>query len=622
MGNEPLQPNAAAIYLYRQVDRNDNDSVTRFYNRIKILTKEGRDQANIKIFYDKDSESIRSISARTIHPDGSITEFDGKAIDQIIAKGQGINQHAKVLILPAADVGSIIEYRYTVQMDSNYIFDSNWILNADLFTKRARFSLIQNDFYPLRWSMPQGLPANTEPPKPLGGKIVMEAVNIAAFVEEDYMPPDVTLKMRVDFYYVDPTLIEREEEKFWAHVNRNTYRGISSYVDVTSRVRKTVQSIVAPTDPEDTKARKIYAWVQKLRNLSFERAVSEAEARREDLNKNSDADDVIKNGYGDADQLNLLFVALARAADLEADAVHVSSRSRYFFDPRNMNARQLNTYVVQIKLANNNKVYVDPGVPMAPYGLLPWDETAISGLVVSKRDATWITTPLPPSYQSGIDRTAELTIDEAGSLSGRLKMSFRGLSALSMRLANREEDALARKTSLENIVRGTIPTGIQIELINQPDWTSNSPTLDAEFKIEIGGWAQSLGTRQLFAAGLFGAELERMFSATQRIYPVYLHFPHVTSDDIYVTLPANWRVATTPDMQIHNYNNRMKYTMWAEAHDSVLRIRRKLDWNFLLVGAKDYTELRTFFEDARRADKQQIILSRQENATPRTAKQK
>ncbi len=622
MANEPLQPNAAAIFLYRQVDRNDNDSVTRFYNRIKILTKEGRDQANIKIYYDKNSENVRSISARTIRPDGSITEFDGKAIDQIIAKGQGINQYAKVLILPAADVGSIIEYRYTLQMDSRYVFNSNWILNANLFTKRARFSLVQNDFFPIRWSMPQGLPANTEPPKLSGGKIVMETTNIAPFIEEEYIPPEVTLTMRVDFYYVDPTLVEREEDKFWAHVNRNTYREISSYIDVTSRVRKTVQSVVAPTDPEDTKARKIYAWVQKLRNLTFEREVSEAEARREDLDENRDVDDVIKNGYGDADQLNLLFVALARAAGLEAEAVHVSSRSRYFFNPRDMNARQLNTYVAQLKMADNKKVYVDPGVPMAPYGLLPWDETAINGLVVSKRDATWVTTPLPPSYQSGIDRTAELAIDETGSLSGRLKMSFRGLSALSMRLANRDEDALARKTLLENMVRRSIPTGIQVELVNQPDWTSNSLTLDAEFNIEIGGWAQSLGAKQLFTAGLFGAELERMFSATQRVYPVYLHFPNIMSDDIYVTLPDKWQVGTKPEMQIHNYNNRMSYTMWAEAHDSVLRIRRKLDWNFLLVGAKDYADFRTFFEDARRADKQQIILSRPESTTTRSAKHK
>src|SRR4051794_31049201 len=69
MHAEPKAPGAAAIYLYRQVDRDDTDSVESYYVRLKILTEEGRNYANVEIPFVKGVESVRGISARTIRPD-------------------------------------------------------------------------------------------------------------------------------------------------------------------------------------------------------------------------------------------------------------------------------------------------------------------------------------------------------------------------------------------------------------------------------------------------------------------------------------------------------------------------------------------------------------------------
>src|SRR3984957_10421191 len=77
MRSEPLAPGAPAILLYRQVDRDDNGPLESNYARIKILTEEGRAYADVEIPYDKATESVRGIQARTIHPDGSIVNFNG-----------------------------------------------------------------------------------------------------------------------------------------------------------------------------------------------------------------------------------------------------------------------------------------------------------------------------------------------------------------------------------------------------------------------------------------------------------------------------------------------------------------------------------------------------------------
>jgi len=88
-------PGAPAIYLYRQVDRNDagvqraRGASEYNYVRIKVLAEQGREEANVVISYEKGLTSISGIHARTVQPDGKISEFDGKIFDQIVEKKKG-----------------------------------------------------------------------------------------------------------------------------------------------------------------------------------------------------------------------------------------------------------------------------------------------------------------------------------------------------------------------------------------------------------------------------------------------------------------------------------------------------------------------------------------------------
>ncbi len=90
MTSEPLAPGAAAVILFREVDRDDNllTSHEDNYLRIKILTEEGRKRANVEIPFYKGSYDIASIRARTIRPDGSVVEFDGKTFEQWLIKSR------------------------------------------------------------------------------------------------------------------------------------------------------------------------------------------------------------------------------------------------------------------------------------------------------------------------------------------------------------------------------------------------------------------------------------------------------------------------------------------------------------------------------------------------------
>jgi hypothetical protein len=139
MTREPQAPGAAAIILYRQVDRDDNGHTSHEdnYRRIKILTEEGRKYANVEIAFVKKSQDVVSIRARTIRPDGSIADYGGQVFEKELVKARGVKILAKTFTLPDVQVGSILEYSYTMDLGEHLLFESHWILSDELFTKKS-----------------------------------------------------------------------------------------------------------------------------------------------------------------------------------------------------------------------------------------------------------------------------------------------------------------------------------------------------------------------------------------------------------------------------------------------------------------------------------------------------
>ena len=164
MTAEPQAPGAPAIILYRQVDRDDSGHTPHEFNyiRIKILKEEGRKYADIEIpFYKENGNNLVNVHGRTIRPDGSILDFDGKIFEKTIAKAKGLKYLAKTFTLPDVQVGGVIEYYYTYDFSERYVYDSHWTLSHELFTRQAKFSLkpYHSSYVnvSLHWSW-QGLP--------------------------------------------------------------------------------------------------------------------------------------------------------------------------------------------------------------------------------------------------------------------------------------------------------------------------------------------------------------------------------------------------------------------------------------------------------------------------------
>lgn len=610
MTGEPLAPGASAVILYRQVDRDDNRNNAHEdnYYRIKVLTEEGRKYANVEIPVFKFVGNIVNVHARTIRPDGSIANYEGKIFQKSLLKSRGLKYMAATFTLPDVEIGSILEYYYTIDLREHFVFDSHWILSEELFTKAARFSLKPYNFEPfqVRWSW-QGLPPGTAQPKEGPDHVIrLEARNVPAFQTEDYMPPENELKSRVDFFYSDE-LWEGNVDKFWMKVGKKLYDRVDKFIDKRGAMQQAVAQIVSPNDPPEVKLQKIYDRVQQIRNTSYEVSKTEQEQKRENEKLANNVEDIWKRGYGNGAQLTWLYLALVRAASMEAYPVMVSDRRNYFFHHTgSFDPAKLDANVVLVKI-NGKELYFDPGAAFTPFGMLEWSETGVEGLRLDKDGGSWVRTTVPESSSSRVQRTAILTLADTGDLEGKLTISFTGLEAMRRRVEERNEDDADRKRFLEDEAREYVPAAIEIELSAQPDWKSSSAPLVAEYHIKIPGWVAGSGRRAMLPVGLFSGTEKNVFEHANRVYPIYFEFPSEKDDDVTISLPLGWKVGSVP--QPANVDNKVVvYALKVDKGENALHLTRKLSIDMLLVETKYYPALRNFFQLVRTGDDEQVVL--------------
>jgi hypothetical protein len=608
MTSEPKAPGAQAIVLYKQVDRDDSDARTPHeynYMRVKILTEEGRKNADVELVVVKGSWDIHNIKARTIRPDGSIVNFDGKIYEKEIVKTRGTKYLAKTFTLSDVQPGCIIEYHYMIDFAEYFVFNSNWVLSDELFTKRAKFTLKPYGEWPVQWSWPNGLPDGVNSPLNEHNLIHLDAQDVPAFQSEEDMPPESAMKFRVDFIYSEDGF-EKDPEKFWKKQGKKMYEKAENFSNKRKAMEQAVSQIVAPSDSPEVKLQKIYARTQSIRNTGFEVERTEQEQKRAKEKEINNVEDVWKHGYGNGHQITWLFLGLARAAGLDASPVKVSTRNDHFFMRNMMRASDLNTNVVLVKL-NGKDVYFDPGYKFAPFGVLPWSESGTTGLKLDKEGGSWVITPAPESSASQIICKADMQMTPEGSLDGKLAVTFTGLEALWRRDEERNEDEAHHKKFLEDYVREIIPAGIEVELTNKPDWTSSSPNLAAEYTLKVPGWVSGAGKRALMPVGLFGGPEKHICEHSTRMHPLYFHYAYEKTDDVRIELPLGWQVGSVPKA-VNNDAKVIAYSLKVENENGTLHLERHLRNNITMLDQKYYAALREFYQTVRSGDDQQIVL--------------
>ncbi len=617
MAFDPAHPMDAVI-LYHEETADDNKSHAYFYIRMKILTDKGKDRASVEIPYDGASVHIIDIKARTIAPDGTITPFSGKAFDSTIVKGRGVKYLAKTFSLPNVQVGSIIEWKYTRYWDDSVVYAPHWTVQSDLPQKRAKFTfipLIKTNHWvenargqvldQVYYSL-VGLPEGTAVKTVADSRMELELKDVPAFEREDFSPPEAVLKMRVNFYYGTskmgkPAEFWKEEGKYWS-------KDVEKSVGHVSGAAAAGQA-ASPSDTTEQKVRKIYDRLQKIKNLTFasEEGSLEEIAGLRGKEKRT-LDDVLRTNEGYRDELVHLFVALVRAAGIPAYAMRVADRDEVFFQINVPNRDQL-TSEIAIVAIDGKEVFLDPGTPLCPYGLLAWQHTATYGIRQLPDGGTELTQTPSPVYKDAVSkRVGRLALAEDGSLRGKIALAWNGEEALTRRLSGLKTDEAGRKKELEDELRAILPRGSTVQLDSLSGWEDQDKQITAWFKVEVPSFATATGKRMLVPTALFEANSRQPFAQGERKQLVYFIFPFYTLDDVQISLPSGFAIESLPQTQPIRTDFSF-YQFKRSASGNQLLFTRDFAMGAFAFRPQDYAELKKLYSGVKIGDSEQVVLT-------------
>lgn len=589
MKNAPTAPGApAAILDWVRVDDHTSGYSAEYY-RVKVFSEEGKKYANVEAAYMPGYPAyarVTDITARTIQPDGRIVPFDGKVYEKVLYKSGRTEVRAKTFSLADVQPGSILEYRYQRRWKANVLFDEAWILQRDIPVLHAKLSLKPfptNGQY-VSYFTYVGLPEG-KAPKRMGGTYHMEMDNIAPFVDEALSPPKDDLKTRVNFYYADPQL---RPDQFWnvqsAEWNKVVEKFIGSDNDYIAHAKKGA----------DLKS--LYAKAQSLKNLSFA-----AEATEEE---HSNGAQVLAKGAGHAHEINRAFVGMARQAGHAAYVVRVAPRNAGFFSSELLDAGQLSDEVAAVVLTDQ-VLYLDPGTPGAPYGIVSWEKANTPGLRIGKNvPLQWVKVTEQKPDDALLQRSADLKVN-GESIEGTVTVTFNGQEALRRRANTWSDDDAARTKAFEEEAKEWFAEGATVKLEELTGLRTHEGPLVAKYSVKVP--AAMAGSRLTVPLSFFASTQKNLFAPATRTYPIYFRYPYRTEDEVTLTLPENLAPAAMPAPQAFDVGS-MKYAAVATREGQVVRFKRSVSVNAMMIEAKHYNPLRNFFNAVVAADQRPLLL--------------
>ncbi|HXH49105.1 MAG TPA: DUF3857 domain-containing protein [Terriglobia bacterium] len=617
-------PGAPAIILYHEETWNDARNTADFYFRIKVFTKPGEDYGKIEIPYSPALIRVSEIRGRTIHSDGQILDFDGEIYDREIIKSGRVKLREKAFVLPGVQPGSVLEYAYRlsgVKDFSGYgvspsasgvhaVHSAEWNIQQDAFMMRGKFLIIPFPGWKLEWSKMGmfDLPSLQKRPQ---GDFVYEVLNVPPISKEEFMPPEGALRAAVDFYYITSDQSLPNSRVYWEALAYERGKNFDYLKHPGGVIKKEVARIVASGDSADIKARKIYARVAQIRNLDTEPEKTAKEERKQGLKENNSLEDILKRGYARGNEINYLFVALAQAAGLDADIAKVRDRKVGYFNLNDLDPSQADATVVRVKVEEKD-VFIDPATKFCPYGLLPWYESNTGGFVASQRHPEIINIPELAPTVALRRRDASVSQDAHGNLSGQVKVTLTGQEAFLKRIRERNNDATQRRKDVEDEVKGWLPSGSTVNLMNHPAWNETSDTLNLEFTIKVPGFALQQGRHLILPVHVIETNRTYPFQPLERKYPIDLKYPYEDLDEITIRIPPDYKVEALPE-DLHTTRTYGSYSVTYHSSGNQIEVTRHVVVNKSVFGVNAYPDLRLFFTSMRVGDRQQALLGEVQN---------
>lgn len=628
----PLEPDAGAAILFENgttfMDLSDEgfELVTQVDVKIKIYNEKGYDWGNKSILHYigtnfKDKVDIsRAVTYNLVN--GKIEKTKLKSEGEFVEE---INRYwaLKKIAMPNVKSGSIIEFRYIIRSPDLgdipvWRFQKSIPVNHSKYvTKIPNYYTFKTDFRgelpKIEESIANRMHTFITTYRPgenrlyrggfVSDKVIFQE-HIKTYTAENR--PSISKERYVGNInnYVSSIAHEVAMTNFphsgikhysqtWDDVVKNIYKSdeFGGELRKNAYFEADLNLLLANTASEKEKIAKIFSHVKNTMNWNgIQSSYCKGGVRK-----------AYKEKVGNAAEINLILVAMLRAAGLNANPVLVSTRDNGIsFFPNRMGFN----YVVASVALDNEHIVMDATEKATIPNMLPVRALNWTGRIV-KADGTSESINLTPQKLSKENVTMLCEIDQKGNLKGNVRSQYFDYNALEFRNVNK---SLSKDNTIE-LVESQFP-GIIVDNYNA-DQDDLSKPITESYSFTHDNASEIIAGKLYLSPLLFFTQNENFFKQEERKYPVDFIYPKERKFAFTIKIPEGYVVESLPGVTNVVMGNQLgTYKFNINVANNQIQVLSILTINESVIGPDDYLGLKAFFEKIVAKQNEKIVLKK------------
>lgn len=617
-----LDSNANAVVLKEfgraavQINDNTNGSEIFFeyHVRIKIYNKEGFKHANIVIPSYKDenkSETVkitRAVTYNLVNNSFQETNLDKKSI---FVENQSKYTMLTKFTLPNITEGSIIEYTYTLESPNLFNF-KNWDFQDEIPKVHSEYQVNIPAVYNYNVTLRGPYKLSDQKSELYNdclhingsaidcSKITYIMKDIPAFVKEEYMTAASNFRSAVYFELSDIQLLNGSRQSYtktWKDVDYDltTSKNLGQQMKKNAVFKDILPTLFKDSNSQLEKAKAIYAYIKKqIKWTNYYGPYSDDNVKT-----------ILELRAGNVGAINLSLISALASADLDAEAVMLSTRENGMVNKLHPVISDFNYLVAKVNI-DGKSYLLDATDPLLPFGLLPLRCINDQGRVINLKKASyWIDLKADQKNLSSYLFNGTLAAD--GKIKGVISIQTYGYAALNKRREIKKYNSIDEFVEKldEEMPRISI---IKPEILNVD---SIELALVEKYDVEFSVFEGQLQDKIYFNPFFINRITKNPFNLNDRTYPIDMGTASDERVIINITLADQYKLIEKPkDMAMALSNGGGRYLLQTNLEGGKLSINQILQFNKAIYPAEEYLSLKEFYSRIIQNQKVDVLLEK------------
>ena len=588
----------------------------------KILRPSGKHLGEQYFYFDNEAR-ITSIHGWCIPASGKDFEVKDKDLTE---RGFGEDRSApeitevrvKVMKIPAAEPGNIIGFEVEHEVRP-YIFEDEWYFQQTVPVAESRYTLQLPPGWEYKavWvNHPEVQPASVG-----NNQWQWQVKDIPEIKHENSMPPWQGVAGLMIVALIPPGGANRGFQK-WSEMGE-WYNGLLvNRRDPSPAIKQKVAELTANSPTPSAKMRALAAFMQKdIRYVAVELGIGGFQPHP--------AQETFSRRYGDCKDKATLLSSMLKEVGIDSYLVIINSRRGGVTPSTPPHIGSFNHAILAIHLPDGQTdaglvatiqhptlgrlLFFDPTDEITPFGELHGPLQASYALLVTSGGGELTQLPQLLTSTNGTTRTASLTIDPRGTLTGTVHEVRVGDAAWNERWALRDVDKDAdRIKPIEALMSRSMGT-FQITKATISNMKLNSEPFLYDWSFTALDYGKLAGDMLLIRPRVLDAKSSALLETKDpRKYPVEFEGPRRDSDTFEIKLPQGYAVEEVPppvdaDYSFGSYHSKI------ELAGDTLRYSRTFEIKQLHVPVDKMDDLKKFYRIIASDERNTAVLKPKSN---------